>query len=98
LFLEYVTSKKGINDEKYQKLLQIFQKNPNVLASHYLIKQNRSVSYMTFFLKEIFDYFSLKTSDGMLVYKLRNIQNVINKLTQKIMAENEKTMIPPVNP
>jgi hypothetical protein len=96
--MDYVTSKKEINDLKYGKLLEIFQKNPNVLASHYLIKHNRSVSYMTFFLKEIFDYFSLKTSDGMLVYKLRNIQNLINKLAKKILAENEKSMIAPVNP
>jgi hypothetical protein len=88
--LEYVTLKREIDDVKYGKLLDIIQTNPNVLASHYLIKQNRSVSYMTFFLKEIFDYFSLKTSDGMLVYKLRNIQNEVQMLTQRILTENEK--------
>ncbi len=88
--MEYVTLKREIDDAKYGKLLDIIQTNPNVLASHFLIKQNRSVSYMTFFLKEIFDYFSLKTSDGMLVYKLRNIRNEVQMLTQRILTENEK--------
>lgn len=91
--MEYVTLKKEIDDVKYSKLLEIIQNNPNVLASHFLMKQNRSVSYMTFFLKEIFDYFSLKTSDGMLVYKIRNIHDEINRLTQRILMENEKASL-----
>jgi hypothetical protein len=88
--LGYVTSKIVIDDEKYDKLLGIIQTHPNVLASHFLMKQNRSVSYMTFFLKEIFDYFSLKTSDGMLAFKIRNIHNEIYRLTHRILIENEK--------
>lgn len=91
--MDYIILKKNLDDVKYDKLYSIIEHNPNVLSSHYLIKLNRCVSYMTFFLKEIFDYNSMKTTDGMLVYKLRNIQKEISNLTQRILDENEKSKI-----
>ena len=39
---------------------------------------------MTFIIKEAWDYFSLKTPDGLMVYKLRKIYNERNELIAKI--------------
>jgi hypothetical protein len=91
--MEHITLKSDLMDEKYEKMNSIVQQNPNVLSSHHLIRLNRCVSYMTFFLKEIYDYNSMKTTDGMLVYKLRNIQKEISDLTKRILDENEKSKI-----
>jgi len=89
--LQHITLERDLTDEKYEKMNSIVQQNPNVLSSHYLIRLNRCVSYMTFFLKEIYDFNSMKTMDGMLVYKLRNIQKEISDMTKRILNENQKS-------
>lgn len=89
--MQHITLVRDLTDEKYEKMNSIVQQNPNVLSSHYLIRLNRCVSYMTFFLKEIYDFNSMKTMDGMLVYKLRNIQKEISDMTKRILNENQKS-------
>lgn len=57
--------------------------HPKLLSSPDLLKLNRCVSYMTFIIKEIYDYYSLKTSDGTLVFKLRKAKANIQKLKEE---------------
>lgn len=65
--------------------------NPKILSSPDYIKLNRCVSYMIFIIKESWDYFSLKTSDGVFVGNLRKINNQKESLIAKI--ENLKRIL-----
>jgi len=45
---------------------------------------SRSVSYMTFILKEVFDYLNMKTSDGTLIYMIRTARKTNPLIKEKI--------------
>jgi hypothetical protein len=68
-----------INDNQYSNMIELIQNNPKLLMSPELIKFNRSVSYMTFLLKEAFDYVTQKVGENILLYKLRRI-NYLNNI------------------
>jgi hypothetical protein len=65
-------------------LSDIIKNNPKVLSSPDFIKLNRCVSYMTFIIKEAWEYFSQKTSDGVMIFNLRKINDEKNTLKDKI--------------
>jgi hypothetical protein len=84
LFLNHIAKISEFTDEKYHEMYEIVNSNPKVLSSQDLLKQNRCVSYMTFFLKEIYDYMSLKTNDGVPIYNLRRVNNRIIQMSERI--------------
>ena len=77
-------NKIDITDEQYNKLIQIYSYNPRVLNSSDFLKINRSVSYMTFIIKELFDYYTAKTTDGIPLYKLKKIVKKMEELKEKV--------------
>jgi hypothetical protein len=62
----------------------MFEKNPKVVNSSDLLKQNRCVSYMSFILKEVCDFFLAKTNNGVPVFKLKLMKDEINKIKEHI--------------
>ena len=47
------------------------------------MKFSRSVSYMTFILKEVYDYLNLKTADGTYIYLIRTARKTNGVLKEK---------------
>jgi hypothetical protein len=73
-----------MDEERFNQLNSLIKNNPKILSSPDLLKINRCVSYMTFILKETFEYFNLKAQDGVLIFTLRNEKNKIQKLKDKV--------------
>lgn len=73
-----------ITKEKYEKIDQILKENPKILSSIDIAKINRPISYMTFFLKEIYDFMGLKTLDGVFYFELRNKNTELQKLKSQL--------------
>lgn len=89
-----------ITDEHFNKLIKFVEENPDVIQSSSLLRKNRSCSYISFIIKEIYEYYALKSPDDFPVYKLRNefyeIQNLKNELV-KIYPEYQKNSNNPNN-
>ena len=71
----------NITEEKFNEVNELIKANPKILSSIDMARINRPISYMTFFIKEVVEYMSLKTSDGVYYYDLRN--------KSKIMKDNK---------
>ena len=56
-----------------------------------LLAYNRNVSYLTFFLNELYNYLNLKTDDDIYYYKIRNDYLELEKYINKI--NNLKTYL-----
>lgn len=84
MILNNLISKIEVTDEQYKKLSSIITLNPKILNSSDFLKLNRSVSYMTFIIKELCDFILMKTVDGLPVYKLKDISQEIDSLRGKI--------------
>ena len=72
------------SDEQYYNIRELIKENPNLLSPTDLLKMNRCLSYMSFFLKEIYDFCSGKLSDGTPAYKIRWTKNELNVLREKM--------------
>lgn len=81
----------NITEDQYNALIDIQQRNPRILNSSDFLKLNRSVSYMTFIIKELFDYCTAKTTDGIPIFKLKEVSNKIKGLKED--AEKMKKLI-----
>jgi hypothetical protein len=57
-----------------------------------LIISARYTSYMTFIIKEAWEYFSLRAPDGVMVYNLRKVNNEKQFLKDKI-SNLQKTFV-----
>ncbi len=84
LFLNHITHNLKISHQQYDSMCDLIKEHPNLLSPTDLLKMNRCLSYMSFFLKEIYDYSSAKLSDGTPAFKIRNIKSEINRLREKI--------------
>lgn len=73
-----------LSRKQIEQLASLWQSQPNLLSSSEMLKLNRSVSYMTFIIKEILTYLFTKTSDGTHYYALREALNDSKSLNEKI--------------
>lgn len=86
LFLQHIAKNTEISEERYLLIAEIIKNNPRILSSNDLLKLNRSVSYMSFIIKEVYEFYSLKNPQGVLGLRLR----IIKKKYDKIKENNEK--------
>ncbi len=73
-----------ISDEHYENIVKFVDEHPDVIQSTSLLRKNRSCSYISFILKEIYDFYTLKSPDDYPVYKLRNEYNEIIKMQKQL--------------
>ena len=73
-----------INDTQFEMLNDILKEVPDLLSPSTLLAYNRNVSYLIFFLSELYNYFSFKTNDGVYYYKIRNDCFKLNEYINKI--------------
>ena len=73
-----------ISDAQFEKINAIITEVPELLSPSTLLAYNRNVSYLTFFLNELYNYLNLKTNDDVYYYKIRNdyfeLEQYINKI------------------
>jgi hypothetical protein len=69
-------------DLNLEKLLDFVNKHHHILVSNELLSLNRSVSYITFSNKEIFEYLSAKFNDGNYAYYNRRANGLIKKYNE----------------
>ena len=77
-----------IDDKRFDLVFTFFKENPDVVNSNNLVKINRVCSYMSFLVKQIFEYYSAKAADGFYLYKLRNLLHENKKLIEILEREN----------
>ena len=67
----FVDKTPKINDEQFELIQNILEEKPNVFSPATIIKYNRCVSFIAFFIKELYSYLTLKTEDGIYYYQIR---------------------------
>ena len=73
-----------INDTRFNMVNDILKEVPDLLSPSTLLSYNRNVSYLIFFLSELYNYFSFKTNDDVYYYKIRNDYFILNENINKI--------------
>ena len=73
-----------ISDVQLNEINQIIKEIPELLSPSTLLAYNRNVSYLTFFLSELYNYLTMKTNDDVYYYKIRNDLSKINEYINKI--------------
>jgi len=63
---------------------EIVEKNKNVLNYGFVLQQSKAASYITFFLIELYDYYNLKTEDGVDVFDVRNKNIEVERLEKQL--------------
>jgi hypothetical protein len=73
-----------ISDEQFNLINNIVNEIPELLSPSTLLAYNRNVSYLTFFLSELYNYLTFKTNDDVYYYKIRNEYFNLNQYINKI--------------
>ena len=73
-----------INDIQFKMVNDILKEVPDLLSPSTLLAYNRNVSYLIFFLSELYNYFSFKTNNNDFYYQLRNDYLKLNEYINKI--------------
>ena len=73
-----------ISDEQFNLINNIVNEVPELLSPSTLLAYNRNVSYLTFFLSELYNYLTFKTNDDVYYYKIRNEYFTLNEYKNKI--------------
>ena len=73
-----------IDDARFNKVNDVIKEVPDLLSPSTLLAYNRNVSYLIFFLSELYNYFSFKTNDDVYYYKIRNDYFILNENINKI--------------
>lgn len=79
-----MVNKISFNEDQFEALNAIYNANQKVLNSSDFLKINRSVSYMTFIVKELFDYFMAKTSDGIPLFLLKEYKQRMSNMREVV--------------
>ena len=59
------------------------EENPKLLNPNDLLKLNKCVSYMAFMLKELYDFATLKTTEGIYLYQIKDLKINYEELKEK---------------
>ena len=75
-----------ISDNQFNTINDIIKEIPELLSPSTLLAYNRNVSYLIFFLSELYNYLKLKTDDDIYYYIIRNkyfeLKEYINKINK----------------
>jgi hypothetical protein len=73
-----------IKKQIINKINEIVNEIPELLSPSTILAYNRNVSYLTFFLSELYNYLKLKTDDDIYYYKIRNDYFELNQYINRI--------------
>jgi hypothetical protein len=69
----------NLTEEQVGKMAKLIEDNPKIFSSGDLTKLNRSVSFMSYILKEMYDFVSIKY-EGVSILSLRLLKKQIEDL------------------
>ena len=78
-----------ISDKNFNLLHEMTRDNQDLLNSNRMFSKNRSCSYMTFLMKEVYEYHFAKAEDGFYLYKLRNLNKETNFLKGNLKEKQD---------
>ena len=86
LIINYYNKHKHLNlsPEKFNKIEKIIKENPKILNNKEIVKINRPISYLTFYINEAYKYMNLKTKDDIYYYQVRHLNEQLNKYKENI--------------
>ncbi len=73
----------NLTEEQVTKMAKLIGDNPKIFSSGDLTKLNRAVSFMSYILKEMYEYASNKF-DGVLILSLRLLKKQIDELKNSL--------------
>ena len=77
--------------ENFDNLVNFVTIHPHVISSQDYINSHRTISYLTFSTKEIYDYLTTKLSNGLYTHHLRMAFSSLNKCSEILSKlENQK--------
>ena len=87
LFIKYFVDKIPlISDIQFNMINDIIRETPELLSPSTLLAYNRNVTYLIFFLSELYNYLMVKANDDIYYYKIRNqffeLKHYINKINK----------------
>ncbi len=77
-----------LTNDQYARMSDIVEADKNVLNPSYILKSHKPISYITFILKEIYDFVNRKTLDGTLIQDLRKQRQELRKLKENMAKIN----------
>lgn len=84
MFLNYLIRVNFYSEHQIEKFTSILNQYPKLLSSHELLKISKPLSFLTFILKEIYDYANFKAFDGTSVMILRKLKMKLDHYKLKI--------------
>ena len=72
-----------MTNEQILHINKIISSNKNVLNSTHFLKINKAVAYITFIIKEIYDYINIKLNNTTYLCEIKKIRNEILNLKEK---------------
>lgn len=84
MFLDYAKEFPGVNLEQYEKMCTLIKENPKLYISNDLMKLNKAIAYLSFFLKDVFEYANSKGPDGTNITFVRNAIAEQTKLVEEM--------------
>lgn len=70
--------------DQFNKIKVFIKENPSCLNSMNLIKINKGISYITFFLKDLYEFLQLKSEDGTLLILIRELKDIYQENVLKL--------------
>lgn len=83
LILNNIT-KGSVGIDQFNKIKDFIQSHPTCLNSVNLIKINKAMSYITFTLKDLYDYLQMKTEDGTYIIWIRELKQIYQENVFKL--------------
>ena len=78
----------SFSERQIEHMEKLFKEYPKILNSPDLLKLNKSVSFMSFLIKEIYDYSVLRSTDGTLLVKVRTLIAEYNRKKERLENRN----------
>ncbi len=76
-----------MNRTQIEKLIVLTEKYPKLFNTSELIKINRAMSYLSFVFKDIKEYVTKKTDDGVFYEEIRFVKRRIKLLKENILMK-----------
>ena len=83
LFLNVVI-KKSVKSDQFNKIREFINDNTSCLNYLTLIRLNKTIAYITFVLKEFYEFLQLKTEDGEFIITIKEIKSNFDENVLKL--------------
>jgi hypothetical protein len=91
LFLNVICQNLQVSNDQHDKITKIVESVPDIFNSASIMKINKCFGYITFVLHEIYEFITRKTTDNVLIVKLKKAKIDLIKMKEKIKLINQNS-------